>query len=108
MQPVKASRQAEVGAIVHDELDACSETRPKFASLVEHSPSVSRLVAILEQRNTCGSKFLRGRKHSGSVGETCNVENRIESPESQHEITGRDAASRVSTVTLLFSPRISR
>src|SRR5216684_1973686 len=78
MQAVILRGQAEVGAIIHDELDVRSETRPEFPCLVEYLPGVARFVPILEQRDSGGGEFLGGGEHSG-VGKTRSVENRIES-----------------------------
>ena len=43
-----------------------------------------------------GGEFFGGREHSGSVGKTRSVENRVESRELQHGFNCRDAACRVS------------
>ena len=54
MQAIETGGQAEVGAVIHDELDVCSQTPPEFSCLVEHSPGVAAFVAILEQRDSGG------------------------------------------------------
>jgi hypothetical protein len=77
MEAVEASRQAQVGAVVHDELDAWSEPRPEFASLGEHLPGVARLVAVLEQCAAGGREFFGGGEHGIDVWETTSVENGV-------------------------------
>src|ERR1700675_779093 len=79
MQTVEASGQTKIGAVVHDEPDTRCEARSEFAGLFEYAPGVAGLVAILEQGAASGGESLGGREHSGSVGETRCVENRVES-----------------------------
>ena len=67
MEAVEASGEAEVGAVVHDELDTSSEARPEFTCLVEHLPGVTRLVAVLQQRATGGCEFLGGGDHGPGI-----------------------------------------
>src|ERR1019366_10803652 len=98
MKAVILRSQAEVGAVVHDELDARSEPRPKFTRLLEHLPGVPRLVAVLQQGAAGSSEFLGGGEHSGNVGKTRSVENRVESWKLQHRLNCRDAACRVSAL----------
>jgi hypothetical protein len=78
MQAVETGGQAEVGAVVHDELDAWSEARPKFTRLVEHLPGVARFVAVLEQGAASGSEFFRGGEQSGVLTETGGIDDGIE------------------------------
>jgi hypothetical protein len=79
MQSVEASGKAEVGAVVHDELDACSEARSEFSCLLEHLPGVAAFVAMLEQRDSSGGEFPGSGKHFANIGETRSVENGVES-----------------------------
>jgi hypothetical protein len=83
MQPVETGRQAQVGAVVHDENYVRPEARPEFPSFIEHVAGASRLVAILQQRAAGSGKFLGGGDQSAtivvSIGEARGVENRVES-----------------------------
>ncbi len=121
MESIEASDQTEVGAVVHDEPDACSEARPEFTRIIEHLAGVAGLVAVLQQRTARGSKFLGRSERSGNIGKTRSVENRVESRKVQHRLNFRDAtcrvfgresfcsaASRVSTIVFLSSPGISQ
>src|ERR1700674_434118 len=83
MQAMEISSYAKVGAVVHDERDVCSQTRPEFTGLFEHLSAAAGLVAVLEQRAAGSREFLGSGKHFGSVGETRYVENRVE-PRKKH------------------------
>src|ERR1035441_10522249 len=78
MKTVESSGQAEVGAVVHDELDARSQPRPEFTSLLEHAPGVSRLVAVLQQCAARGGEFIGRSKHRPGVWKQRGVENRVQ------------------------------
>jgi hypothetical protein len=77
MEAVEASRHAEVGAIVHDELDTSSEARSEFTRFVEHLPGVAGFVAVLQQSAAGSGELSGGGEHGSSVWETAGVENRV-------------------------------
>src|SRR5271167_246597 len=115
MQPIKTSYQTEIGAVVHDELDAWPEARPQFASLIEHAPGAARLIAVLEQGTARSHQSVRRRKHSGSIRKASRIKNRVEPWKLQHKVSPctiscavGDAASRVFTIMSLSWPEISR
>jgi hypothetical protein len=61
--PIPASRQAEVGTIVHDEAQtsiSCPVGKPpgQLSRLVENARSVVNFVAILRESNAGCSQFL--------------------------------------------------
>ncbi len=97
MQPIEACGQAEVGAVVHDELDACTHPRSEFTGLIEHLSAAAGLVAVLEQRAAGSREFLGSGKHFGSVGETRYVENRVE-PRKKHCTSGVHAFTAVRNI----------
>jgi len=78
MHSIKASRQAKVGAVVHDELDCWAEARPEFASFVERLASVAGFVAVLHQRAADGGEFLGGNEYGIGARETVGVEDGVQ------------------------------
>jgi len=118
VQAVEIGGQADIGAVIHDELDACAEARSQFASVAEHLASIVGLVAILQQGAAGGGKFLGRAEQFASVGKAGSVKNRIQAWKWRHESTAetglpclrcdQKAASRVSTITFLFWPGISQ
>lgn len=81
MQPIEARGQAEVGAVVHDQLDVRSgdrsQARFEFTRVVEHLTAVAGFVAVLQQGAAGGGEFFGGGKHGIGVRETVGVEDGV-------------------------------
>ncbi len=67
MYALKGSRQANVGAVVHDQRDPVAQRTPQFARMAQHLARVAHLVAVLNQSGAAVGQ-IAGVLHNGGGG----------------------------------------
>ena len=77
MEAIEIRGEAEVGAVIHDELDAAAYASLQFPRVVEHFAGVDGFVAVLEECDASRRKFICGRKQGVDFRKTAGVENGV-------------------------------
>jgi hypothetical protein len=78
VQTNKFRRQAQVGAVIHDQPDRVSDSPFQLASVFQNLPGGTNFVSVLQQRDAPGRQFLRRSKHSLAVGKLPRSQNRVQ------------------------------
>jgi hypothetical protein len=82
---VEFGGEAEVGAVVHDELCGGSDCVFQFLRLVEDLARVIVLIAVLQEGHAAGDQFFSGGAQSYCVGKKRGVKNGVETWKRDHE-----------------------
>src|SRR5208282_1129466 len=86
MKAVETGRQAEIGAVVHDEHDAWSQARSEFTRFIEHAARVAGFVAILQQRATGGDEVVGRGKQAAAFRKTRRIQDWVQTQQRDHRL----------------------
>jgi hypothetical protein len=63
MYAIEARRQAEVGAVVHDQAYLAAERPPQFSRVAQHLPATARLIPVLDERRSAFDQLASKRRY---------------------------------------------
>src|SRR5579864_5086238 len=131
MYAIELRRQAQIGAVVHDEPHGTMETgrtsggvppfslvlgevgiltsgklSSQFPRLLQHHPRVAGFIPILQQGHTSGNKFPRCGNQGFRVGKAAGIQNGIQTRKF-HAPEENDMASRIEVAAVSRRKRIS-
>src|SRR5208283_2581784 len=98
MKAVETGRQAEIGAVVHDEHDAWSQARSEFTRFIEHAARVAGFVAILQQRATGGDEVVGRGKQAAAFRKTRRIQDWVQTQQRDHRLVWESSVHGTGSV----------